>query len=101
MCYLAVALRTVTVFQVKMVGWMFRTYGEVCASHPWEVIVSTLTLTVCMLTVDQRTMRRPLDPYKDCDTRNNCVGLEVQYTFAFYSVELAVECSVDLVEATG
>lgn len=74
-----VPLRTVTVFQVKMVGWLFRAYGEVCASHPWEVIVGTLTLTVCMLTVDRRPMRLPPDPYKDCDWRNNCAGLEVQY----------------------
>jgi hypothetical protein len=78
----------VSVFQVKMAGWLFRKLGEVCASHPWEVIVTTLTLTVCMLTVDQRPMRLSPDPYKDCDWRSNCVGLEVQYIFkACNSVE--------------
>lgn len=89
----------VTVFQVKMVGWLFRAYGEVCASHPWEVIVATLTLTVCMLTVDQRPLRLPPDPYKDCDWRNNCAGLEVQYRFAFATCCLFLHL-VDAVEAT-
>jgi hypothetical protein len=78
-------LQLASVFQVKMVGRLFRKLGEVCASHPWEVIVTTLTLTVCMLTVDQRPVGLPSDPYKDCDWRNNCVGLEVQYILCSYA----------------
>lgn len=31
---------------------MFRAHGEFCASHPWEVIVATLTLTACILSVE-------------------------------------------------
>lgn len=37
----------------KMVSRLYRAHGEFCASHPWEVIVATLTLTACMLTVEQ------------------------------------------------
>ncbi|PNF35485.1 3-hydroxy-3-methylglutaryl-coenzyme A reductase [Cryptotermes secundus] len=74
-----------------MVGWLFRAYGEVCASHPWEVIVATLTLTVCMLTVDQRPLRLPPDPYKDCDWRNNCSGLE-DYNAADMIVMTLIRC---------
>lgn len=37
------------------IGRLFRAHGEFCASHPWEVIVSLITLTACMLFVDQGT----------------------------------------------
>ncbi|CAG9816665.1 unnamed protein product [Phaedon cochleariae] len=40
----------------------FRAHGEFCASHPWEVIVATLTLTACMLTVDQQHPAPPPKP---------------------------------------
>ena len=33
---------------------VFRLYGEFCATHPWEVIVAVITLTTCLLTVDQK-----------------------------------------------
>ncbi|RZC34510.1 3-hydroxy-3-methylglutaryl-coenzyme A reductase [Asbolus verrucosus] len=33
---------------------IFRLYGEFCATHPWEVIVAVITLTTCLLTVDQK-----------------------------------------------
>ena len=29
----------------------FGIHGRFCASHPWEVIVSTVTLTVCVLSM--------------------------------------------------
>ena len=29
----------------------FRAHGQFCARHPWEVIVSVVTLTVCMLSI--------------------------------------------------
>lgn len=35
----------------------FWRHGEFCASHPWEVIVATLTLTACMLAVDSKPVR--------------------------------------------
>lgn len=38
-----------------MVSRLFLAHGELCASHPWEVIVATLTLTLCMLTVDRQS----------------------------------------------
>ncbi|GLH03243.1 3-hydroxy-3-methylglutaryl coenzyme A reductase [Gryllus bimaculatus] len=41
-----------------MVARVFRAHGELCASHPWEVIVATLTLTACMLTVDQQSQQQ-------------------------------------------
>lgn len=31
---------------------VFKVHGEFCASHPWEVIVATLTLTACILSVE-------------------------------------------------
>ena len=32
-------------------GKYFASYGRFCASHPWEVIVSCVTLTVCVLSM--------------------------------------------------
>lgn len=32
-------------------GKYFGTNGRYCASHPWEVIVTTVTLTVCILSM--------------------------------------------------
>ena len=29
----------------------FRAHGQFCARHPWEVIVSVVTLTVCVLSI--------------------------------------------------
>lgn len=29
---------------------LFREHGDFCASHPWEVIVALLALTICMMT---------------------------------------------------
>ncbi|XP_044744697.1 3-hydroxy-3-methylglutaryl-coenzyme A reductase-like [Coccinella septempunctata] len=45
---------------------LFRRYGELCATHPWEVIVAVLTLTTIFLTGDHR--HKPLIPKesKDC-----------------------------------
>lgn len=30
---------------------VFRAHGQLCASRPWEVIIGTLTLTVCMMSM--------------------------------------------------
>ena len=32
-----------------MMGQFFRAHGKFCASHPWEVIVAVVTLTLCMM----------------------------------------------------
>lgn len=63
-----------------MMSRLFRAHGELCASHPWEVIVATLTLTVCMLTVERRGMggATPVDHQQTCHWRQNCVGMEVR-----------------------
>ncbi|CAG9762090.1 unnamed protein product [Ceutorhynchus assimilis] len=33
---------------------LFRAYGEMCANHPWEVIVAVVTLTTCFLTLEKQ-----------------------------------------------
>ncbi|KAL3285587.1 hypothetical protein HHI36_000117 [Cryptolaemus montrouzieri] len=41
------------VIEIKMTNSkLFKKYGELCATHPWEVIVAVLTLTTIFLTVD-------------------------------------------------
>ena len=34
-----------------MLSNLFRQHGQMCASRPWEVIIGTVTLTVCLLSV--------------------------------------------------
>ncbi|KAK9884139.1 hypothetical protein WA026_005090 [Henosepilachna vigintioctopunctata] len=46
---------------------LFKRYGELCATHPWEVIVAVLTLTTIFLTVDHH---QPLISTKS----KNCPG---------------------------
>ncbi|XP_018901308.2 3-hydroxy-3-methylglutaryl-coenzyme A reductase [Bemisia tabaci] len=40
-----------------MVANYFLRHGQFCASHPWEVIVATFTLTACMLAMDSKPVR--------------------------------------------
>ncbi|XP_038072273.1 3-hydroxy-3-methylglutaryl-coenzyme A reductase-like isoform X2 [Patiria miniata] len=39
----------------EMLSNIFRAHGHYCSAHPWEVIVGTLTLTICMLSMDYFT----------------------------------------------
>ena len=57
----------------KMATRVFYAHGEFCATHPWEVIVATLTLTVCLLTVDQN-----LQVPSVMKTTNYCEGCFVE-----------------------
>lgn len=45
-----------------MASLLFRMHGNFCTSHPWEVIVATLTLTACMMTVDYQYQTPPPKP---------------------------------------
>lgn len=35
-----------------MVSYVFYLYGNICTNFPWEVIVSTISLTICILTME-------------------------------------------------
>ncbi|KAJ8984512.1 hypothetical protein NQ317_010983 [Molorchus minor] len=68
---------------------LFRAHGEFCASHPWEVIVATLTLTACMLTVDRQHPAPPPKP-----TVRYCAGClhEAEYNAADLIVMTMIRC---------
>ncbi|XP_046662046.1 3-hydroxy-3-methylglutaryl-coenzyme A reductase isoform X2 [Homalodisca vitripennis] len=57
---------------------LFRAHGDFCASHPWEVIVATLTLTACMLSVDKPppTSPPPTPTHHCLPGTRNCLTLE-------------------------
>ena len=38
-----------------MLSRLFRMHGLFVASHPWEVIVGTVTLTICMMSMNMFT----------------------------------------------
>lgn len=41
---------------------VYRIHGEFCASHPWEVIVATLTLTACIFSIDSGSVHTSESP---------------------------------------
>ncbi|KAJ8285571.1 hypothetical protein GJAV_G00028360 [Gymnothorax javanicus] len=43
------------VFGISMLTRLFRIHGLFVASHPWEVIVGTVTLTICMMSMNMFT----------------------------------------------
>ncbi|XP_050313509.1 3-hydroxy-3-methylglutaryl-coenzyme A reductase [Anthonomus grandis grandis] len=63
-----------------MTSRIFKAHGKFCTSHPWEVIVATLTLAACMITVEQQN---PLPPSKP-DAVKSCRGCiqEAEYNAA-------------------
>ncbi|XP_040277355.1 3-hydroxy-3-methylglutaryl-coenzyme A reductase-like isoform X1 [Bufo bufo] len=40
---------------VKMLSRLFRMHGQFVATHPWEVIVGTVTITICMMSMNMFT----------------------------------------------
>ncbi|KAJ8923802.1 hypothetical protein NQ315_010384 [Exocentrus adspersus] len=73
----------------RMATRVFLAHGEFCASHPWEVIVATLTLTACMWTVDQQHPSPPPKP-----TARYCAGClhEADYNAADVIVMTIIRC---------
>lgn len=49
---------------------LFRAYGELCASYPWEVIFATVTMTSCLFTIEGQ--QRDLDSPKRAFLFKNC-----------------------------
>ncbi|XP_077865070.1 3-hydroxy-3-methylglutaryl-coenzyme A reductase-like, partial [Saccoglossus kowalevskii] len=39
----------------RMLSGIFQMHGRFCAAHPWEVIVGTLTVTICMMSMNMFT----------------------------------------------
>ncbi|RZC35616.1 3-hydroxy-3-methylglutaryl-coenzyme A reductase [Asbolus verrucosus] len=72
-----------------MTARLFRAHGEFCATHPWEVIVATLTLAACMLTVDQQHPAPPPKPtFRYCA---ECLH-EAEYNAADVIVMTLIRC---------
>lgn len=68
----------------------FRAYGELCATHPWEVIVTTLTAAACALTID----REPRDHAKPVcgGWADACPGHETEYHAADAVLMTFIRC---------
>ena len=68
---------------------IFKAHGEICASHPWEVIVATFTLTLCLLTVDSKPSTiSPGKSVPSCDWDQNCVGMDVSMENILKNIKL-------------
>lgn len=79
-------------------GRLFRAHGEFCASHPWEVIVALLTLTICMLTMERgNDGTQKLPNHRQCQGwRDSCEGHEAEYNAADVILMIIVRCSAVL-----
>uniref|UniRef100_A0A3B4AX61 3-hydroxy-3-methylglutaryl coenzyme A reductase n=1 Tax=Periophthalmus magnuspinnatus TaxID=409849 RepID=A0A3B4AX61_9GOBI len=49
-----------------MLTRLFRLHGLVVASHPWEVIVGTLALTVCLMSMNSLTTSNQVCSWNEC-----------------------------------
>ncbi|XP_051976151.1 3-hydroxy-3-methylglutaryl-coenzyme A reductase-like isoform X1 [Xyrauchen texanus] len=56
-----------------MLTRLFRIHGQFVASHPWEVIVATVTLTICMMSMNMFTGNNQI-----CGWNFDCPKLEEQ-----------------------
>ncbi|UYV77517.1 HMGCR, partial [Cordylochernes scorpioides] len=54
---------------ISMLSQMFYRHGHMCATHPWEVILAFLTVTICLLSVG---MTAPM-----CGLGGECKGSEI------------------------
>nr|UNP32246.1 3-hydroxy-3-methylglutaryl-coenzyme A reductase [Sogatella furcifera] len=75
---------------------LFRRHGEFCASHPWEVIVGTLTLTACILSLDDPnpnpTTNTPTPSSPSCGGLHRpCLGIE-EYNAVDVIVMTLIRC---------
>ncbi len=55
-----------------MLTSLFHTYGHMCASRPWEVIIGTITATVCLMSMSFFSEHR-----KICGWNYQCSVTEV------------------------
>ncbi|GJQ67405.1 Hmgcr [Trypoxylus dichotomus] len=72
----------------KMASNIFGMHGEFCATHPWEVIVATLTLTACMLTVDRQSQAPHQTPVRYCQGCPN----EAEYNATDVIIMTLIRC---------
>ncbi|XP_070541692.1 3-hydroxy-3-methylglutaryl-coenzyme A reductase-like isoform X2 [Ptychodera flava] len=56
---------------LRMLSGLFYMHGRFCAAHPWEVIVGTLTVTICMVSMNMFTGND-----KICGWNYDCSGEE-------------------------
>ncbi|XP_059609928.1 3-hydroxy-3-methylglutaryl-coenzyme A reductase [Phlebotomus argentipes] len=85
-----------------MMGQFFRAHGKFCASHPWEVIVTVVTLTLCMTckSGDQSPPAAVRQAQRQChgwDWRDTCEDQEMaEYNAADVILMTIVRCSAVL-----
>uniref|UniRef100_A0A7G3A776 3-hydroxy-3-methylglutaryl coenzyme A reductase n=1 Tax=Lutzomyia longipalpis TaxID=7200 RepID=A0A7G3A776_LUTLO len=84
-------------------GQFFRAHGKFCASHPWEVIVAVVTLTLCMTCKSGDNQSPPAavrQAHRQChgwDWRDTCEDQEqAEYNAADVILMTVVRCSAVL-----
>lgn len=70
---------------------IFKSYGELCALYPWEVIFTTVTMTTCIFTIDRNQSTKEETLIKNCDNQKNC-NHELEYNAANVIIMTIVRC---------
>lgn len=78
-----------------MLTRLFRMHGLLVASHPWEVIVGTVTLTICMLSMNMFTGNDQICGWNfDCPKTEEVGELDDQYMSVICSSIFTTQCKV-------
>lgn len=80
-----------------MLARLFRLHGLLVASHPWEVIVGTLALTVCLMSMNNLAASSQMCTWNECPKVEE-VSLPVWRLVWVWRVSLNVSREEDLLE---
>lgn len=61
-----------------MLARLFRLHGLLVASHPWEVIVGTLVLTVCLVSMNSLAASKQMCNWNECSKVEEVSAWELQ-----------------------
>ncbi|GAB1605199.1 3-hydroxy-3-methylglutaryl-coenzyme A reductase-like [Argonauta hians] len=63
---------------------VFRAYGKFCALHPWEVIVGTLSVTLCLMSMTMYSSE-----VKMCGWNYACSNMDKMQSFSTIGIKIA------------
>lgn len=70
---------------------LFREYGKICATHPWEVIIISLTVMLSLVSVSAYPSPE-ID--KICGWNHVCENAEVRILLSLFPIDISVHVTV-------
>ena len=72
-----------------MLARLFRLHGLLVASHPWEVIVGTLALTVCLMSMNNLATSSQMCRWNECPKVEEVSLPESKLVWAWLVISIA------------